>query len=56
MKRLAELAREVNSCRTFEKQRKPKPPKPPKPMAVERPRVMRRVPSLPTSPWVDDGR
>jgi hypothetical protein len=32
-----------------------KPP-PPKPMPVERPRVMqRRVPSLPTMPWQDDG-
>ena len=33
-----------------------KPPKPVKPMAVERPRVIRRTPSLPTMPWKDDGR
>ena len=32
-------------------------PKPPKPLTVERPRVMqRRVPSLPTMPWQDEGR
>ena len=58
--RLAALAREVKPHRTFEKRREPKPVKPPKPMpptlAVERPRVMRRVPSLPTMPWHDDGR
>ena len=59
--RLAALAREVKACRTFEKRRKPKPVKPPKPpklVAVERPpRVMqRRVPSLPSLPWYDDGR
>ena len=56
--RLAALAREVKPHRTFER-REPKPvkqPKPPKPMTVERPRVMRRVPSLPTMPWHDDGR
>ena len=57
--RLAALAREVKPHRTFEKRREPKPvkpPKPPKPMTVERPRVMqRRVPSLPTMPWQDDG-
>jgi hypothetical protein len=30
---------------------------PPKPMRIERPRIMqRRVPSLPTMPWQDDGR
>jgi hypothetical protein len=61
--RLAALAREVRLCRRFEKRREPKPPKPapaPKPvkaMTVERPRAMqRRVPSLPTMPWQDDGR
>jgi hypothetical protein len=54
--RLAALARELKPHRTFER-REPKPVKPPKPMVVERPRVMqRRVPSLPTLPWVDDGR
>jgi hypothetical protein len=57
--RLAELAREVKPHRTFEKRREPKPVKQPKPkpMTVERPRIMhRRVPSLPTMPWHDDGR
>ena len=66
--RLAALAREVKPHRTFEKRREcpvksrdtePKPVKPPKPkpMTVERPRHMpRRVPSLPTMPWHDDGR
>jgi hypothetical protein len=58
--RLAALARELKPHRTFEKRREPKPvkpPKPPKPMTVERRRVMqRRVPSLPTMPWQDDGR
>ena len=67
-KRLAALAREVKPHRTFER-REPKPNspklvtfpavKPPKPksMTVERPRIMqRRVPSLPTMPWQDDGR
>jgi hypothetical protein len=59
-KRLAALAREVKPRRTFGKPPAPKPvkpPPPPKPMTVERPRVMqRRVPSLPTMPWQDDGR
>ncbi|WP_130224897.1 hypothetical protein [Bradyrhizobium sp. Leo121] len=59
-KRLLELAAEVKPHRTFKKtpESKPvKPPPPPKPMMVERPRVMqRRVPSLPTMPWQDDGR
>ena len=57
--RLAALAREMKPHRTFERRREPqavKPSKPPKPMTVERPRVMRRVPSLPTMPWQDDGR
>ena len=57
--RLAALAREVKACRTFEKRREPKPVKPPqpKPMRIERLRVMRRrIPSLPTMPWHDDGR
>jgi hypothetical protein len=67
--RLAALARELKPRRTFER-REPKPvkpgsvdptehgpPKPPKPMTVGRPRRMqRRVPSLPTMPWQDDGR
>jgi hypothetical protein len=66
--RLAARAREVKPHRTFEKRREPKaapifpqercsPPKP-KPMTVERPRILqcRRVPSLPTMPWQDDGR
>ena len=57
--RLAALAREVMPHRKFEKRREPKPVKPPapKPMTIERPRTMqRRVPSLPTMPWQDDGR
>ncbi len=58
--RLAALARELKPHRTFGKPPEPKPvqpPKPPKPMTVERPRAMqRRVPSLPTMPWQDDGR
>jgi hypothetical protein len=58
--RRAALAREVKPHRTFEKRREPKPVKPalaPKPVMVERPRIMhRRVPSLPTMPWQDDGR
>jgi hypothetical protein len=59
--RLAALAREVKPHRTFEKRREPKPVKQPKPMPSnwtgERPRAMqRRVPSLPTMPWQDDGR
>jgi hypothetical protein len=58
--RLAALAREVKPHRTFGKPPEPKPvkpPKPPKPMTVERPRVMRRrMPSLSTMPWQDDGR
>jgi hypothetical protein len=65
-KRLAELAREVKPHRTFEKRREPKPVKQPtprgvdtasKPMTVAGPRILqRRVPSLPTMPWQDDGR
>ena len=55
--RLAALAREVKPHRTFGKPPELKPVKPPKPMTVERPRAMqRRVPSLPTMPWQDDGR
>src|SRR5258705_9141977 len=58
--RLAALAREVLPHRRFEKRREPKPVKPapaPKPMTIARPRTMqRRVPSLPTMPWQDDGR
>ena len=68
--RLAALAREVRTRRRFERLREPKPraadvsrsganvsSSPPKPMTVERPRIMqRRVPSLPTMPWQDDGR
>ena len=56
---LAARAREVKPHRTFEKRREPKAVKrsTPKPMTVERPRVMqRRLPSLPTMPWQDDGR
>jgi hypothetical protein len=65
--RLAALARELRAHRKFERRREPKPGKklssqktvsapPPKPMTVERPRTMqRRVPSLPTMPWQDDG-
>ena len=35
----------------------PKPVKPPKPPKVERPRYsQRRMPSLPSMPWRDDGR
>ncbi|MBR0697829.1 hypothetical protein [Bradyrhizobium lablabi] len=54
-----QLAREVQQQRRFAKPRKPKPVKPPplKPMTVARPRItQRRVPSLPTMPWQDDGR
>ena len=70
--RLAALAREVRTCRRFEKRREPNglgaksnasgvgsdgPPKPVKPMTIARPRTMqRRVPSMPTMPWSDDGR
>jgi len=59
--RLAALAREVRSCRRFEKQREPtKPvqaPKPPKPMTIERPHTHAATqPSLATVPWQDDGR
>lgn len=57
--RLAALAREPKPHRSFERRREPKALKPPtpKPMTVERPRVMqRRIPSLPTMPWQDDGR
>jgi hypothetical protein len=54
--RLAALARELKPHRTFGKPPEPKPVKPPKLMVIERPRVMRRVPSLPTMPWQDDGR
>ena len=57
--RLAALARELKPHRSFERRREPKVLKPPtpKPMTVERPRIMqRRVPSLPTMPWQDDGR
>jgi hypothetical protein len=57
--RLVALAPEVKPHRTFGKPPAPKPVKPappPKPMTVERPRVVqRRVPSLPTMPWQDDG-
>jgi hypothetical protein len=64
--RLAALAREVRTHRRFER-REPKPVKagsldpkehgPPKPTTITRPRVMhRRMPSLPTMPWQDDGR
>jgi hypothetical protein len=53
-KRLAALAREVKPHRTFGK---PPEPKPMKPMTVERPHaVQRRLPSLPTMLWYDDGR
>jgi hypothetical protein len=62
-KRLAALAREVKPHRTFGRHRtfgkdpEPVKPPPPKPMTVERPRIMqRRMPSLPTMPWQDDGR
>ncbi|MDI4239321.1 hypothetical protein OZ411_41770 [Bradyrhizobium sp. Arg237L] len=58
-KRLAALAREVKPHRTFGEPPEPKPvkPPPPKPVTVERPRAtQRRVPSLPTTPWQDDGR
>ena len=58
-KRLAELAREVKPHRTFGKPPEVKPVRPPKPTRpmVARPRIMqRRVPSLPTMPWQDDGR
>jgi len=57
--RLAALAREVKPHRIFGKPPEPKPvmaSPAPKPMPVERPRAMRRVPSLPTMPWQDDGR
>jgi hypothetical protein len=58
--RLAELAKEQKPHRTFEKQRQLKPVMPapaPKPLTVERRRIeQRRMPSLPTTPWQDDGR
>jgi hypothetical protein len=58
--RLAALAREVRTGRRFERRSEPEPvqaPKPPKPMVVERRRAMqRRVPTLRTMPWHDDGR
>ena len=57
--RLAALAREVQPQRRFAKPQEQKPvkPPPPKPTTVARPRIMqRRVPSLPTMPWQDDGR
>jgi hypothetical protein len=56
--RLAALARELKPHRTFERRgpKLVKPPTPPKLMVIERPRIMRRVPSLPTMPWQDDGR
>jgi len=64
--RLAALAREPKPHRSFEKRREclvkspdtePVKPPTPKPMTVARPRTMqRRVPSLPTMPWQDDGR
>ena len=55
--RLAALAREVRTHRRFERRREPALVKSPKLMTVERPRVMqRRVPSLPTLPWHDNGR
>jgi hypothetical protein len=50
--RLAELAREVQQHRRFEKPPQPKPVKAPKPVKPAK----RRVPSLPTMPWKDDGR
>jgi hypothetical protein len=55
--RLAALAREVKAHRTFGELPGTKPVKPPKPKpkTVERPR-QRRVPSLPTLPWHDNGR
>jgi hypothetical protein len=62
--RLAALAREVKPHRTFEKRREPKPVKSPKLASlpashsrVSSTRIMqRRMPSLPTMPWQDDGR
>jgi hypothetical protein len=62
--RLAAVAREVKPHRTFEKRREPKPVTGNKGKSTEtvgfsqrRSRVMqRRVPSLPTMPWQDDGR
>ncbi|MCA6108295.1 hypothetical protein [Bradyrhizobium cenepequi] len=39
-----------------EKRRQPTPVKLPKPITVERRPCRRRVPSLPTMPWQDDGR
>jgi len=54
--RLSALARELKPHRTFER-REPKPVPKPKPVTVERPRFsQRRMPSLPTMPWQDDGR
>jgi hypothetical protein len=58
-----ELAREVKPHRTFEKRpevsrervAKLATLKLPKPMTVEQRRARRRVPSLPTMPWQDDG-
>ena len=53
-KRRMALARQPKPQRPSSKP--PKPVKPePKPMTVA-PRIMRRAPSLPTMPWMDDGR
>jgi hypothetical protein len=66
--RLAALAREVQPHRRFERRREPKPVQAPKPgnkgkasetndFSQQRLRVVqRRVPSLPTMAWQDDGR
>jgi len=55
-KRRMALARQPKPQRPSSKPPKPKPVKPePKPMTVA-PRIMRRAPSLPTMPWMDDGR
>jgi len=55
-KRRMALARQPKPQRPSSKPPKPKPVKPElKPMTVA-PRNMRRAPSLPTMPWMDDGR
>ena len=55
-----EAARRVKQAKLPKPQRadsEPVPPKPVKPPKVERPRFsQRRMPSLPSMPWQDDGR
>jgi hypothetical protein len=54
--RLAALARERKPHRTFERRREPQPPPKREQPVIAGRRVQRPVPSLPTTPWQDDGR